>query len=132
MSANTTLKLTQGYEVLRPKNDMAFPIPCNEWDVLKEQIEGLTTEPWFFQTLGATLLGAALATLISIWTGAVATTSMTSNYTVVAWAITAVSGICGAACLYFASKEREVFRSKAGSVVTQMKLIEERFERKEI
>jgi len=82
-----------------------------------------------FQTLGAMLLGAALATIISIWTGAVSTTSTTSSYVVVAWAITAVCGVCGLACLYFANKERDVYRSKAATVVTQMKLIEERFER---
>ena len=129
MSNNTTLKLTQGYEVLRPKNDTAFPIPCNEWDVLRGQIEDLTTEPWLFQTLGAMLLGAALATIISIWTGGVSTASTTSSYVVVAWAITAACCVCGLACLYFANKERDVYRSKAATVVTQMKLIEERFER---
>ena len=36
---STSLKMSQGYEVLKPKSDKAFPIPCNEWDVLKEQLE---------------------------------------------------------------------------------------------
>ena len=129
MSSNTNLKLTQGFEVLRPRNDKAFPIPCNEWDVLRKQIEELTTEPWFFQTTGSILLGAGLATLISIWTGAVVVSDSTPNALVTAWAITAVCCMCGLACLGFAHKERGVFRAKAGNVVTQMSLVEQRFER---
>ena len=129
MSSNTNLKLSQGYEVLRPRTDKAFPIPCNEWDVLRKQIEELTTEPWFFQTTGSMLLGASLATLISIWTGAVVVSESTPNALVIAWAVTASCGICGLACLAFAHKERGVFRAKAGNVVTQMSLVEQRFER---
>lgn len=131
MSNNSNLKLSQGYEVLRPKSDKAFPIPCNEWDVLKAKIQALTTEPWLFHTAGSTLVGAALATAISIWTGAVSTASL-SNAIVIAWAVAAVCLITGLACLRFAHKEREVHRAKASDVVTQMTLIEQRFEREEI
>ena len=128
MSA-TPIKVSQGYEVLRPKSVQAYPVPSNEWDWLRAQIEQLTTEPWLFQNLGSLLLGAALATVISIWTGAVTPTAMTPNALVVAWAVAAVCGICGAAALYFAYKERGVHRAKAAAIVTQMRLVEERFER---
>lgn len=128
---STSFKMSQGYEVLKPKSDKAFPIPCNEWDVLKNQLEAATTEPWFFHTTGSLLLGAALATLISIWTGAISTATV-SNANVVAWAVVAVCSITGLAMLYFAHKEREVHRAKAQTVLTHMRLIEERFEREEI
>jgi hypothetical protein len=128
---STSLKMSQGYEVLKPKSDKAFPIPCNEWDVLKEQLKDLTTEPWFFHTTASLLLGAALATLIAIWTGAISSTTV-ANANVVAWAVVAVCAITGFATLYFAHKERGVHRAKAQTVLTHMRLIEERFEREEI
>jgi hypothetical protein len=125
----TPIKVSQGIEVLRPKSDQAYPVPCNEWDVLRQQIEQLTTDPWLFQNAGSLLLGAAVATVISIWTGAVVPSEVTPNATVIAWAVAAVCGLTGAAAIYFAHKERGVHRSKASMVVTQMKLIEQRFER---
>lgn len=130
MNETSNLQMSQGFEVLRPKNDKALPIPCNEWDVLKKKIEDLTTEPWFFHTTGSTLIGAALATLISIWTGAVSSVPG-SNMLVIAWAITGACSVTGLVCLAFAHKERGVHRSKASDVVTQMTLIEQRFERSE-
>jgi hypothetical protein len=128
MSA-TPITVSQGYEVLRPKTHQAYPVPCNEWDVLRQQIEQLTTDPWFFQTAGSLLLGVALAMLTSILVGAVAPSPATPNAIVIGWAITAVSTITGCYALFFAHKERGVHRAKATLVVVQMKLIEERFER---
>ena len=106
-------------------------MPCNEWDVLKTQLEVLTTEPWLFHTVSSLLLGAALATIISIWTGAIST-AIVPNANVIAWAVVAVCTFTGLATLYFAHKEREVHRAKAQTVLTHMRLIEERFEREEI
>lgn len=131
MSNNTTIKMSQGYEVLKPKSDQAFPIPCNEWDVLRSQIEQLTIEPWLFHTLGSLLLGASLATFISVVTDTIPT-KVGSNSVTVAWAVVVTCGITGLACLYFSHKERQVHKSKAQLVLTQMKLIEERFEREKI
>lgn len=127
--SGTPIKVSQGFEVLRPKADQAYPVPCNEWDVLRAQIEQLTNDPWLFQNAGSLLVGAAVATVISIWTGAVVPSQSTPNAIVIAWAISAACGLTGAAALYFAHKERSVHRSKAALVVTQMKLIEQRFER---
>lgn len=127
----SNLKLSQGLEVLRPKSDKALPIPCNEWDVLKDKIGAITTEPWFFHTAGSTLIGAGLATLISIWTGAVSATPDRSTL-VIAWSVTVVCALVGAACLLFAHTERKAHRTKAIDVITQMDLIEQRFDREEI
>lgn len=127
MDTETGFKMSQGFEVLRPKNDKAFPIPCNEWDVLKNQIGELTTEPWLIQTVGSLLLGAALATVISILTGAISEADKTNI--IVAWAVFAVCGITGLLCVHFAHEEKKSHRAKAASIATQMTLIEQRFER---
>lgn len=123
--------MSQGFEILRPKPDQALPIPCNEWDVLKGKIASLTTEPWLFHTTGSILIGAALATVVSIWTGAVSNVTV-ENAVVIAWSVTAVCSLVGIACLVFANMERKAYRTKATDVVTQMALIEQRFEREEI
>lgn len=127
---STSIKMSHGFEVLKPRGGKAFPIPCNEWDVLKTQIETLTAEPWLFHTTGSLLLGAALATVISIWTGAISTATV-PNANVIAWAVVAVCTFTGLSALYFSHKERELHRVKAQAVLTNMRLIEDRFEPEE-
>lgn len=129
MSAGTPVTMSQGFEVLAPQSGKAYPIPCNEWDVLKSNIRELTFEPQLFHTAGVTLLGAGLSTLITIWTGAISTTL--KNAEVIAWSVVAVCLVCGAACCLLALRERKLHRNRAGEVVTQMTLIEQRFERSE-
>ena len=123
-----SIKMSQGYDVLKPKSDHAIPVPCNEWDVLKKNIKDATTDPWFFHTTGSILIGASLATLISIVTGTISSQSI-ANAIVIAWAVTIVCGLTGIACLYFAHKERGVHRQRNQNVVEQMQLIESRFDR---
>ena len=126
----SNLKVSQGFEVLRPKYGQAMPIPCNEWDVLKNKIIILTTEPWFFQATGSTFIGASLATFISIITGAVA--SEPEKNTVIAWAVTVSCAGIGGVCLLFGLAERKAHKSKAAEVISQMELIEQRFERENL
>lgn len=122
--------MSLGYDVLKPKSDQALPIPCNEWDSLKDNIRDATAEPWLFHTIGSVLLGAGIATAISVLTGADSSQS-SPNAVTVAWAAFAVCVLTGVACLYFAHKERGVHRAKARNVLTQMELIESRFDRPE-
>ena len=87
----------------------------------------MSTEPWFFYSAGMLLLGASLATATSIFIGAFdAATSQNALRN--AWWITATTAICGALCLFFASKERRVERTKAKDIVSQMEIIERRYE----
>lgn len=122
------IKASTGFEILLPKSVQALPVPCNEWDVLRSKIEQLTTEPWFFHTAGSLFMGASLATVISILTGAVSTQNV-PNALVIAWAVTVVTGLVGLACLFFANKERKTHQERASDIATQMRLIEQRFER---
>lgn len=123
------IKVSQGMEILKPKNDKAFPIPCNEWYVVKRKIEGLSLEPWLFHSSGLLLVGAGLAELISIFTGAVKDSSEQPNVVLIAWALVFILMSIGAACLFFANKERHLHKSKAIDVLTHMNLIEERYEK---
>ena len=126
MSAPTPVTMSQGLEVLAPRSGQAFPIPCNEWDVLKDNISQLTFEPQLFNTIGSLLAGAALSTLIGLFTGAIPNVS---DIRIVAWAVVCVCSISGIGCYNLASRERKLHRNRATEVVTQMSLIEQRFER---
>jgi hypothetical protein len=128
MTSETPVTMSQGYEVLPPKSGKAFPIPCNEWDLLKNNIATIADVPQLFHSGGMLLVGAALATFISLLTGAVSNT-VVHDAVVIAWAIVAVGTICGGGCLLLAYRERRLRRLSAAGIVTQMNLIEQRFER---
>lgn len=125
---HSTIQITQGVDVLVPKTGKAYMIPCDEWDVLRERLGRLSTEPWFFHTVGSLLLGGGLSTLTSILVGSFSDTAQVRTLTI-AWAATITMSTCGILCLVFAKKEREAQRISARDIVTQMALIEKRFER---
>lgn len=127
MTDEVPFQLSQGFEVLRPKSSRAYPIPCNEWNLLKGKIKKLTTEPWLFHTLGSLFIGAALSTLVAILIGTFQLPAQQRQLDI-AWAVVVVTLICGIVSLFFAHKERGVFRERANDVVAQMDLIETRYE----
>jgi hypothetical protein len=128
MSDPSNLQISQGLVVLPPRSDDAYPIPCEEWSNLKLRVSKLTSEPWLFHTMGSVFVGAALSTLVAIF---VTPFQLPEQQRVVdiSWAVLAVTAVCGAACMYFAHKERGVHRDRASDVVAQMELIEKRFDR---
>lgn len=128
MSDQPNIQMSHGLVVLPPKSDQAYPIPCEEWRLLKSKIQKLTTEPWVFHTVGSLLLGAALSAIASILLQAFDSPEQQRALDT-AWSIFAVTGLCGVACLFFAHKERQMHRDRASEVVAQMDLIEKRYER---
>ena len=123
-----SIQMSQGLDVLLPKSGPAYPIPCGEWDLLKDQARRFSSEPWFFHTIGSTLLGSAAATWISILLGTFESASADRARTV-AWAVTAVSAISGGLALTFAHLQRKVRAQQASDLARQMELIEQRYER---
>jgi len=129
MNEDVPYQLSQGLDVLRPKSGEAYPIPCEEWTMLKGKIENLTSEPWFFHSLGFLLLGATVSTFVAIILGTFQSPTQQRALDI-AWAVVVVTIICGLVCLFFANKERGVNRERASDVVAQMDLIEKRYERR--
>lgn len=128
MSSTGSVQMSQGLDVLQPKSGPAYPIPCGEWDLLKAQAQRISVEPWFFRTIGSVFLGAALATFISILLGTFQGSDK-STASVVAWAVVSVTTLAGGLCMFFTHKERDVKRQRGSDLLTQMSLIEKRFER---
>ena len=122
-------KMSQGFEVLPPKSGQAYPIPCEEWDFLKKKVRELSNRPWVLHTIGTTLLGACVSTFITLLMGGISTTAH-PNAEIVAWAVIAVTLICGVVCMIFADQQHKVQRVQADDILTQMELVEKRFERR--
>jgi len=102
---------------------------CGEWEHLKIQIKSIKTSFGWYYTGGSLLLGAAISTLIAILTGAFTPESGSNSHSlVIAWAVVVSTGLIGVVALYFANESREVAEKKASEVVTQMELIEQRYE----
>lgn len=119
--------MSHGLEVLRPKSDKAFPIPCDEWSMLKGKIKKITSEPWLFHTLGSLLLGASVSTFLAILLNTFRLPEQQRTLDI-SWAVFAITFICGTICLFFANGVRSVHRERATDVVAQMELIEKRYE----
>jgi hypothetical protein len=131
MSTNGTdnLHVSQGFDVLQPKSGKAYPVPCDEWQFLKEKLSTAKYPPWIAQALASLLFGASLTTLMSILLGDVAS-SNSGIYKVIAWAAFATTGIIGIAFLFFAIAQYRIKRTQVSEVIRQMELIEARFETK--
>lgn len=127
MSEQNGFQLSQGLTILQPRSGQAYPIPCEEWKLIKERISKFSTEPWFFHTLGSVLIGAALSTFITILIGTFSDPNQ-SSAKIIAWGVVATTAISGFLCLFFAQQERASKREQASDVVSQMALIEQRYE----
>ena len=131
MTAEPSFRMTQGYDVLAPRSSEAYPIPCDEWEFLKDKLKQLAEGPWFFHTVGSALIGAGFSTLIAILLGSFPSDTAFKAF-VVAWAVVVVTILCGGACLYFGREQRSIKGAKAGEVLRQMEIIERRYERRAV
>ena len=128
MSEQVSIQMSQGMEILPPRSGQAYPIPCNEWVLLKTKISRVAHEPWLFHTIGSVLFGAAASALISVLLTNFDTPAL-QTIRVIGWASTIAATISGILCLIFADLQRKAARERASDVVAQMELIEKRFER---
>ncbi|MCU1160307.1 hypothetical protein JAK41_19305 [Stenotrophomonas maltophilia] len=127
MSSEPAFQLSQGYEVLPPKSGKAYPIPCDEWELLKGKISRAAAEPWLFHTVGSALLGMALSALLPIVTNAFQLPAQQRALDIT-WLVLIITGVCGIVCLLFSHKERQVHRERASDVAAQMQLIQQRYD----
>jgi hypothetical protein len=129
MTDNGSFQISQGLDVLKPRSGPAYPIPCKEWNQLKSRIGILSSDPWFFHTIGSLLFGASITSILPIIFGTFSLPSQQRTLDI-AWAVVICSALSGALCLIFANKERSAQRVRASEIVAQMELIEERYEGK--
>lgn len=127
MTEKASFELSQGLEVLAPKQARAYPIPCGEWDYLKGRIRAIKDTPVLWHTVGSLFLGASFSTLVAILIGGIVA-QQGDNRLTIAWAVVVSTGLLGLMALYFARERRTEMRVKPDDVVSHMELIEDRFE----
>jgi hypothetical protein len=125
-----SFQISQGYEIINPSPGKAYPILCKEWDYLKEKIGQIKDGINIYHTVGTLLIGASLTTIIGIFTGRFSSTQSQEIPTslIVAWAIFAVTIICGTISICFAHEKRKVNEIKASDIIKQMAIIEQRYQ----
>jgi membrane protein DedA with SNARE-associated domain len=129
MTDETSFQMSQGYDVVPPRPGRAYPILCEEWDYLKTQIQSISTNFGFYHTIGSLLVGSAISTLVAILSGGFPVTEGGNNTSlIIAWSVVAVTAVTGGICLFFAHESRTISEKKASEVITQMELIEKRYE----
>jgi len=126
MSDDGQIRMSQGFDVLPPKSGEAFPILCEEWDLLKARLGQVAQKPWGFHTLGSLMVGAALSLLVTILAGGISGPSSNRG---IAWALVFVCAIPGFLCMYFATREKRIRGQQVTNIVSQMELIERRYQR---
>jgi hypothetical protein len=127
MTETVGFRISQGFEVLTPKSGNAYPIPCDEWEFLKAKLRQVSTQPLLYQTAGSLFTGAGVSTFVTLLIGTLPPLAQ-SPARIVAGAIVAVELICGAACFFFAYQHRKLRLVQVADVITQMEIIERRYE----
>lgn len=112
-----------------PKHSDAYPIPCDEWRLLREEIEKLDDPTDWYHTFGAALVSACLAALIALVTVIEADSGaggLTMEAVTVMF-IAGLTGIVGWVCLLFSRKRCKLMKVTAAGVLSKMNLIEKRY-----
>ncbi len=127
MTQKSSIQMSQGYDVLSPKTGKAYPILCEEWAYLKIKVRSISEKPNLYYSIALLLLGSSLSTLITILTGGYSNPNNPTKL-IIALATLAVTLLVGIICLYFAKEQRKINRTKASDVLSQMDLIERRYQ----
>ncbi|EPJ7186863.1 hypothetical protein N1Z88_003638 [Citrobacter amalonaticus] len=130
MSTDPSFKMSQDYELIPPKKKRAYPILVEEWVHLKTRIKGIRDNANFYHTAGSIIMGVAGSALVAALTLNLPNEAdgRMAFPLIIAWFIFVSSIICGALCLFFAYHQREAQKTSAGDIITQMELIEQRYE----
>ncbi|SFF42656.1 hypothetical protein [Flavobacterium xueshanense] len=117
--------VSQQFEIVPHQKGKAYPISVNEWVFIKSKIKGINIEINNFYWIGFLLLGACASCLITI-----IVTDFKNDYNAkyITWSFFSVSLLTGLLCLYFAKDKHKQEEIKPDEIISQMELIESRFE----
>jgi len=117
------IQISQGFEVLPYKSGKAYPIPCDEWELLKKRIKVISTQPVFWASAASVLAGGGLGTLVAILTGTYADPIKLT----IAWCITAGAIVCSFFCGLCGWHDCKAQQVLSSDIVAQMEIIEARY-----
>lgn len=116
--------VSQELEIIPIQKGKAYPIGVKEWKFIKEKVGAIKIVVNHFHSIGFLLLGASASCIITI----IATEFKEDFSRYFAWAFFAVSLIGGLLSLFFARDKHKQESAKPKEIVSQMDLIESRFE----
>jgi hypothetical protein len=122
--AESPFMMRQGYEVLRPQTEEAYPILRHEWDSIKGKLKLISWSINIYMEIGILLLGAALSVFITILIGAIQT-DITSQ--TIAWGCLIISLVVGLSLVTIGYLKENIKRTEVKDIITQMETIESRF-----
>lgn len=129
MSDKGGFRVSQDFAILEPKSGPAFPIPCDEWQLLKGKLTAISEPPWVLQTCASLFAGVTLATLVSLLTGTVPAISVEHpSALIVAWAVVVVSAVLAIAFFGLCREQRRMEGVYVCDVIQHMELIEHPYE----
>jgi len=125
-------KISQRYDVLSPKSGKAYPIPCDEWTSLKNEIGKLSYQLNIWLELGFAFVGVTLSTLVIIILSSQVTTAASSRTSPspfsVHWVVVGMSLFVGIVCIVLGCQKENIKKTKAEAIVGQMEMIEKRYQ----
>lgn len=133
MPEKPPIHMSHDYIVVPPKQGIAFPIFCTEWDDIKTQIKSISTNFKFYYTAGTLLVGWALSLVASILVGAfpdLVDGSIISKFE--AYVIAAATAVVGVLFYIVAYDTKNISAKKSEDVITKMELIEQRYDLSEL
>ena len=121
---NSNFHISQDFEIVPHQKSKAYPISVKEWCFIKDKIKAIKIEVSNFHAIGYLLLGACASCLVTI----IATDFKDDSSKYFCWALVCITLICGLLSIYFARDKQRRESAKPQEVITQMDLIEARFE----
>lgn len=118
--------VSQEFEIIPTQKSRAYTISVKEWDYLKAKISKINIEINNFYWIGFLFLGASasclLTLLITDFKNDISLKYITCSFLI-------ISTLIGLLCLYFSKEKHKDEINKPTEVLSQMELIESRFEK---
>ena len=105
--------------------DAACPIPCEEWEHLKERVNQASDQPWLCKSLAFWVWGGALSLLITIQLAPENT--FNGNYQLVPWFVFVFLLLLGCMFLIIAISHEKAQEVRIADILSQMTTMENRY-----
>jgi hypothetical protein len=125
MKGQNNFNVTQEFEIIPHQKGRAYTISVKEWVFLKTKINDIKIEINNFYSIGFLFLGAGASGILTV----IVTdfkSDLSSKY--ITWSFLIISVLIGLLCLFFARDKHKAESIKPKEVLSQMELIESRFE----
>ncbi|MFH0965637.1 MAG: DUF3395 domain-containing protein [Planctomycetota bacterium] len=107
--------IDQSIEIQSPRRQVAFAMPKQTWDYLKERISNLTERVNLFHSIGMSCVGVF---------GSALTAAIVQPRNQWLWSVVVVAGVIGALSTWFGWTQRNVQRVARSEILTEMNLFE--------